>query len=108
MPQDKAGVTSGSPFCASMLFVRAETTMAERRQVERLKSTSGALLFSEKQRGVFSCALRDISDSGVGLQLNERDVVPQSFKITLDNFRNVETCQVVWSRGRYIGATFQR
>jgi hypothetical protein len=90
-----------------MLLVRVETIMAERRQVERLKNTSGALLFSDQQRGVFSCALRDISDGGVGLQLNDRDVVPSTFKITLDNFRNVQTCQVIWSRGRYIGATFQ-
>lgn len=82
--------------------------MAERRQVERLKNTSGALLFSGRQRGVYSCALRDISDSGVGLQLNDRDIVPATFKITLDNFRNIETCQVIWSRGRYIGAVFQR
>jgi hypothetical protein len=81
--------------------------MAERRQVERLKSTSGALLFSDRQRGVFTCALRDISDAGVGLQLNEHDVIARTFKITLDNFRNVQACQVVWSRGRYIGATFQ-
>ena len=80
--------------------------MAERRQVDRFKNTSGALLFSNQQRGVFSCALRDISDSGVGLQLNDQDVITQVFKMTLDNFRNVQTCQVIWSRGRYIGATF--
>ncbi len=82
--------------------------MAERRQVDRLKTTRGALLFSNRQRGVLSCALRDISDGGVGLQLNERDVIAPTFKITLDNFKNVQTCQVIWSRGRYIGATFHR
>ena len=81
--------------------------MAERRQVDRLKTTSGALLFSNRQRGVLSCALRDISDSGVGLQLNEREAIAPTFKITLDNFKNVQTCQVKWSRGRYIGAIFQ-
>ena len=82
--------------------------MAERRQVDRLKTTSGALLFSNRQRGVLSCALRDISDSGVGLQLNEREAIAPTFKITLDNFKNVQTCQVIWSRGRYLGATFHR
>ena len=82
--------------------------MAERRQVDRLKTTSGALLFSDRQCGVFSCALRDISDTGVGLRLNDRDVIDPTFKITLDNFKNVQKCQVIWSRGRYIGATFQR
>lgn len=80
--------------------------MAERRQVDRLKATSGALIFSDKQRGVRSCALRDISDAGVGLRLNDQDVITTVFKMTLDNFRNVQTCQVKWSRGRYIGATF--
>jgi hypothetical protein len=78
--------------------------MAERRQVERLKTTSGALLFSDRQRGVLSCALRDISDTGIGIRLNDRDVVDPTFKITLDNFKNVQKCQVIWSRGRYIGA----
>jgi hypothetical protein len=81
--------------------------MAERRQVDRLKTTQGALIFSDQQRGVRSCALRDISDSGVGLRLNDQYVIAPVFKMTLDNFRNVQTCAVIWSRGRYIGATFQ-
>jgi hypothetical protein len=80
--------------------------MAERRQIARLKTTSGALIFSRGQRGVLSCAMRDISDAGVGLRLHDRDAIAPTFRITLDNFRNVQTCEVVWSRGRYIGATF--
>ena len=79
--------------------------MAERRQIDRLKTTSGALIFSDKQRGILSCALRDISDAGVGVRLNDQDVITPVFKMTLDNFRSVWTCQVVWSRGRYVGAT---
>jgi hypothetical protein len=87
--------------------MEAETPMAERRQVERVKTTNGALIFSDQQRGILSCALRDISDTGVGLRLNDQDVISPIFKITLDNFRNVQTCQMIWSRGRYIGATFE-
>src|ERR1700675_1395444 len=82
--------------------------MAERRQVERVKTTNGALIFSDQQRGILSCTLRDISDTGVGLRLNDQDIIAPTFKITLDNFRNVRTCQVIWSRGRYIGPTFER
>ena len=80
--------------------------MAERRQVDRIKAANGTLIFSDRQRGVRSCAVRDISDAGVGLRLNDRDVITPIFKMTLDNFRNVRTCQVIWSRGRYVGATF--
>lgn len=81
--------------------------MAERRQIDRVKTTSGALLFSDRQCGVLSCALRDISDAGVGLRLTDQDIITPVFKVTLDNFRDVRTCQVIWSRGRYIGATFR-
>jgi hypothetical protein len=80
--------------------------MAERRLVDRLKTTSGALIFSDQQRGILSCTLRDISDTGIGLRLYDGDAVAPIFKMTLDNFRNVRTYQVIWSRGRYIGATF--
>ena len=80
--------------------------MDDRRQVDRLKTTGGALIFFHQQRGVFSCTLRDISDTGVGLRLNDPGVIAPSFKITLDNFTSVQSCQVVWSRGHYIGATF--
>jgi len=80
--------------------------MAERRQADRLKTTSGALVYSDRQRGIFSCTLRDISDSGVGLRLNDGDFIAPDFKMTLDNFRNVRNCRVIWSRGRYIGAIF--
>jgi hypothetical protein len=80
--------------------------MAERRQVDRIKTVSGALIFSDKERGVRSCAVRDVSAAGVGLRLNDQDIVTPVFKMTLDNFGKVQTCRVVWSRGRYIGATF--
>jgi len=79
---------------------------AERRLVDRLKTTSGAPIFSDQQRGILSCALRDVSDAGVGLRLNDTDTVAPIFKMTRDNFRNIRTCQVIWARGRYIGATF--
>jgi hypothetical protein len=80
--------------------------MTERRLVDRLETTRGALIFSGQQAGIFSCALRDISDTGVGLRLHDGDAITPIFKMTLDNFRNIRTCQVIWSRGRYIGATF--
>jgi len=80
--------------------------MAERRQVERQKTTNGALIFFGQEPGVFSCALRDINDFGIGLRLNDPDVIEGTFKITLDNFKSVQSCRMMWSRGRYIGATY--
>ena len=80
--------------------------MAERRQVDRLKTTNGALIFFNDKPGVFSCALRDINDIGIGLRLNDPDTITPTFNITLDNFKSVQTCRMIWSRGHYIGAAF--
>jgi hypothetical protein len=80
--------------------------MTERRQIDRQKTQDGALIFFGQERGVFSCALRDINDVGIGLRLNNPDAISGTFKITLDNFKSVQSCRLIWSRGRYIGATF--
>ena len=80
--------------------------MTERRQIDRQKTKDGALIFFGQERGVFSCALRDINDVGIGLRLNDPDAISGTFKITLDNFKSVQSCRMIWSRGRYIGATF--
>ena len=80
--------------------------MVERRQIDRQKNTDGALIFFDQERGVYSCALRDINDVGIGLRLNDPDVISGSFKITMDNFKSVQSCRMIWSRGRYIGAAF--
>ena len=80
--------------------------MAERRQVDRQKTTNGALIFFGQEPGVFSCTLRDVNEIGIGLRLNDSEAIDGSFKITLDNFKSVQPCRVIWSRGRYIGATF--
>jgi hypothetical protein len=63
-------------------------------------------MFFGQKSGVFSCAVRDLNDIGIGLRLNDPDVIAGTFKITLDNFKSVQSCRMIWSRGRYIGATF--
>jgi hypothetical protein len=82
--------------------------MAERRQADRVTTTSGALMFFHRRRGVFTCELRDITDMGIGLRLNDLDVIARMFNVMLDNFSSVQLYQVIWSRGRYIGAIFRQ
>lgn len=80
--------------------------MAERRKVDRHKTTNGAMIFFNEKPGVFSCALRDINDVGIGLRLNDSNTIRKTFNITLDNFKSVRKCRMIWSRGRYIGVAF--
>jgi hypothetical protein len=80
--------------------------MAERRQASRSKTTRAALMFFDQRRGVFTCELRDITDLGIGLRLNDPDVMAPTFKLTLDNFDSVQLYQLIWARGHYVGAIF--
>jgi hypothetical protein len=82
--------------------------MAERRQVDRSKSTWGALMFFNRRPGVFTCTLRDITDLGIGLRLHNPDTIAPKFNLTLDNFNSVHLCQLIWARGRYVGAIFRQ
>ncbi|MGH6711286.1 MAG: hypothetical protein ACREEK_20220 [Bradyrhizobium sp.] len=80
--------------------------MAERRKIDRHKTTNGAMIFFNEEPGVFSCALRDINDVGIGLRLNDPNTIKPTFNITMDNFKSVRKCRMIWSRGSYIGVTF--
>jgi hypothetical protein len=86
--------------------------MAEQRQADRWKATKGAVMFFSRRPGVFTCTLRDITAFGIGLRLHDPDIIAPTFNLTLDNFDSVQLYQVIWSRGRYVGAilrsTFQR
>jgi hypothetical protein len=81
--------------------------MAERRQTDRSKTTKGALMFFSQRPGVFTCTLRDITDLGIGLQLRDPDIIAPTFNLTMDNFDSVQLYEVIWARGRYVGAIFR-
>jgi hypothetical protein len=40
---------------------------------------NGALIFFGQERGVFACALRDIDDVEIGLQVNDPDAISETF-----------------------------
>ncbi|MEW6769153.1 MAG: PilZ domain-containing protein [Pseudomonadota bacterium] len=53
------------------------------------------------------CTVRNVSDTGAGLDLAEVEQIPPSFKLAIaaDNF--LRRCRMVWSKGRRIGVKFE-
>jgi hypothetical protein len=47
------------------------TKLIERRTVGRTVVSKGALLFFSAQRGVFTCEVRDVTNVGAGIRLNQ-------------------------------------
>ena len=78
----------------------------ERRTAERKWIYRDALLSIPRLRGVFSCGLRDLSDSGAGLRLNDLPLLPTQFDISLDGFRTTLACQLMRD-GDLAGIAFQ-
>jgi len=80
---------------------------AERRLVGRTLIKRNALLFFRGQTGVFSCCVRDVTNSGAGIRLERLNVLPVEFDLSFDNFRTVRECRLIWRDSDFVGVTFQ-
>jgi hypothetical protein len=78
----------------------------ERRAVERKRVYREALLSIPRLRNVLSCGVRDMSDGGIGLRLDV-PLLPTEFNFSLDGFRTVHRCRLIWRDGAFAGAEFQ-
>jgi hypothetical protein len=57
--------------------------------------------------GVRACCVRDVTNQGAGLYLNDLTMVPAEFGISFDNFRTMRRCRLIWRDGDFVGASFQ-
>ena len=79
----------------------------ERRSVARTTIAKDALLFFDEQRGVLTCRVQDVTNSGAGIELHSLDLSPLNFELSFDNFHTVRECRVIWRQGDFIGVAFQ-
>jgi hypothetical protein len=82
-------------------------TRSERRSVGRTKIAKNALLFFGSARGVFGCSLRDVTNIGAGIRLDNINILPPDFELSFDNFHTIRKCRLVWRQGDYTGVAFQ-
>ena len=79
----------------------------ERREIGRARINRNALLFFRGQTGVFSCCVRDVTNSGAGIRLERLNVLPVEFDLSFDNFRTVRSCRLVWRDAGFVGVSFE-
>jgi hypothetical protein len=79
----------------------------ERRAIGRTRINRNALLFFRGQTGVFSCCVRDVTNSGAGIRLERLNVLPVEFDLSFDNFRTVRKCRLVWRETDFVGVAFE-
>ena len=79
----------------------------ERRTVERKGNYREILLSIPRLRNVHCCSVRDLSDRGIGLRLDNLPLLPTEFNLSFDGFRTTLVCRLVWRDGAFAGAELQ-
>jgi hypothetical protein len=77
---------------------------AERRAIGRTRINRSALLFFSGKMGVFSCVVRDVTNSGAGIQIERMPIIPINFELSFDNFKTIRKCRLVWRHNEFVGA----
>ena len=78
----------------------------ERRAIGRTRINRSALLFFHGGAGVSPCCVRDVTNFGAGVRLEQLKVLPVEFDLSFDNFRTVRECRLVWRDADFVGIAF--
>lgn len=81
---------------------------AERRQKPRRRTLMGGKIRFAVFTGVTSCVLRNVSDTGACLSVDDPLWVPGHFQIEVPHLSMRTEARVVWRRGKGIGIAFQK
>lgn len=81
--------------------------MAEQRRAPRQKTYKAARIAFGGRRAVITCLVRNLSDTGACLGLNDPIDIPDVFNLVFDSGEASRMCQVVWRKANRIGVVFQ-
>jgi hypothetical protein len=79
----------------------------ERRSVGRTTISRDASLFFMGQESIHACCVRDATNHGAGIRLNDLTILPFNFAISFDNFRTMRHCRLIWRNGAFVGVAFE-
>lgn len=79
--------------------------MTEQRTEPRHRVFKGGVI-SFDGAGV-NCTVRNLSGKGAGLEVENVQGIPQSFKLAIAADHFLRRCRLVWNSGRRIGVSFE-
>ena len=80
--------------------------MEERREIQRHRALLGGKIVFNDRRSVIDCLIRNLSDTGVNLQVESSVGIPSQFGLVVDGEKTTRACKTVWSSENRIGAEF--
>ena len=81
--------------------------MAELRNAPRDKTYKAARIGFQGGRAVITCLVRNLSDTGACLGVDNPIDIPDSFNLVFDSGEPSRMCRVIWRKQKQIGIAFQ-
>jgi len=79
--------------------------MHERRKLTRTRVLKRAKMLLGKS-SVIDCVVRDLTNSGAGLQVPNTSGLPETLDLTLDAGHSIRSCRLVWRKINKGGVEF--
>jgi hypothetical protein len=79
----------------------------ERRSCGRTRIHRSALLFFHEKSGVRPCTVRDVTNLGARIAVQDLTIAPLDFLLSFDHFRTARTCRMIWRHGDLLGVAFK-
>jgi PilZ domain-containing protein len=81
--------------------------MTELRRALRESTYKAARIGAGSMRAALHCGVRNLSDTGACLRLDDAQAVPDSFHLVFDSGEPSRQCRVVWRNARQLGVRFE-
>ena len=82
--------------------------MIEQRKSPRLRTYKVARIAFQRGRASNHCLVRDLSDTGACLAIENPIGIPDSFNLVFDSGERSRMCEVVWRNKKQVGVEFRR
>jgi hypothetical protein len=80
--------------------------MRERRAMDRIEIDQLALLHLDGVRGIHPCRVLNFHRDGAMLHSSTHHTAAFNFELSLDGFKTIRHCRVVWRNGNTCGVKF--
>ncbi|HET6621758.1 MAG TPA: PilZ domain-containing protein [Dongiaceae bacterium] len=78
---------------------------ADRRSSVRKKVLRAARVFFNDRQSLIDCTILDLSDGGAKLEFANRQVLPRTFDLQMQNGA-IYRCEVRWAKDNFFGVRF--
>ncbi|MBZ8135242.1 PilZ domain-containing protein [Afifella sp. IM 167] len=79
----------------------------EKRSHHRARALKAAKIVLNDRHSTIDCLVRDLSQGGAKLKVDNPAVLPAEFELLLESDKIIVKAAIIWRRGEYVGVQFQ-